>query len=144
MQPEFETGVGPCAGLRVIDMSSLVSGPFCGQILADLGADVIKVESAGSDPHQDPRPMVRDHGAHRCLFRAGAQPERGAAPPAERRARGLRRTGRRAPAGAWTSLFGDPARSAARREKIYRDSLIAIAQAGASIVFVSQIIAARK
>lgn len=35
---------GPLAGLRVIEMGSLIAGPFCGQVLGDFGAEVIKLE----------------------------------------------------------------------------------------------------
>ncbi len=38
------TATGALAGLRVIEMGSLIAGPFCGQILGDFGADVIKLE----------------------------------------------------------------------------------------------------
>ena len=42
---------GPLAGLRVIEMGSLIAGPFCGQILGDFGAEVIKLEDPGKgDP----------------------------------------------------------------------------------------------
>jgi formyl-CoA transferase len=42
---------GPLADLRVIEMGTLIAGPFCGQILGDFGADVIKLEDPGAgDP----------------------------------------------------------------------------------------------
>ena len=51
----METGatpsVGPLAGIRVIECGVLLAGPFCARLLADFGAEVIKVEAPGKgDP----------------------------------------------------------------------------------------------
>lgn len=52
-------GPSPLDGVRVVEMGSLLAGPFCGQLLGDFGAEVIKVESPGvGDP-------MREWGRHR-------------------------------------------------------------------------------
>ena len=49
----------PLAGLRVLELSNFMAGPYCGLVLADLGADVIKVENPnGGDFSRDSPPFL--------------------------------------------------------------------------------------
>lgn len=64
MSGDKESGAGWLEGLRVVDFSRLLPGPFCSLLLADMGADVIKVESPqGGDYARYYPPMVGEYGA---------------------------------------------------------------------------------
>lgn len=58
--------MGPLAGMRILDMSRLLPGPYCTRLLADMGADVIKIEEPGrGDYSREFAPFRKDLG---CWF----------------------------------------------------------------------------
>ena len=46
------TATGPLAGIRILDMTQFILGPVATQIMGDMGADVIKVESPSGDANR--------------------------------------------------------------------------------------------
>jgi crotonobetainyl-CoA:carnitine CoA-transferase CaiB-like acyl-CoA transferase len=62
----------PLAGLRVLDLSQGVAGPYCGLLLAGTGADVLKLEPPAGDPQRRlGPPFIGDSSASYCTLNRG-------------------------------------------------------------------------
>jgi crotonobetainyl-CoA:carnitine CoA-transferase CaiB-like acyl-CoA transferase len=61
----------PLDGVRVLDLSRVVAGPLCGRVLADLGAEVVKVEPPGGDATRKLTPFVGGVAAYYAQMNAG-------------------------------------------------------------------------
>ncbi len=59
------TRAGPLSGIRVIDFGHYIAGPLTGMLLADQGADVIKVDRPNSDQPRTPQSAVFNRGKRR-------------------------------------------------------------------------------
>ena len=54
---------GPLDGVRVLDLTNMLSGPYCTRLLADLGAEVIQVEPLHGDHNRGRRPVREGHSS---------------------------------------------------------------------------------
>lgn len=59
---------GPLAGVRVIDLTQMLAGPFATMVLADLGADVVKIEPPDGDTTRTNRPFLTGDEAYGGYF----------------------------------------------------------------------------
>jgi CoA:oxalate CoA-transferase len=62
---------GMLHGITVVDLTRVLSGPYCTLVLADLGADVIKVEPPGGDDSRRSPPLVNGVSAYFAAFNRG-------------------------------------------------------------------------
>lgn len=59
---------GPLHGVRVLDLSRFIAGPFCAQMLGDMGAEVIKIERSGGEDARHHAPFFKGHSVYTMIF----------------------------------------------------------------------------
>jgi len=62
---------GPLAGIRVLDFTSIMSGPFCTRLLADMGAEIIKIEPPGGEHSRYRPPFLNGKSVHYAQLNCG-------------------------------------------------------------------------
>ena len=63
----------PLSDVRIIDLSKLLPGPWCTQVLADMGAEIVKIESPAGDPSRLNPPLVGSESIYFCGVNGGKQ-----------------------------------------------------------------------
>jgi crotonobetainyl-CoA:carnitine CoA-transferase CaiB-like acyl-CoA transferase len=68
---QAETTTAPLEGIRVLDFSIMLAGPYCARLLADMGAEVIKIEPPEGDDMRLRTPLRDGHSAYFGQLNAG-------------------------------------------------------------------------
>jgi CoA:oxalate CoA-transferase len=63
--------IGALDGIRVVDFTSMIAGPYCSRLLADCGAEVVKIEQPGGDHMRKGRPQRDGHSAYFASLNCG-------------------------------------------------------------------------
>jgi CoA:oxalate CoA-transferase len=69
--PPQDNATAPLSGLRVLDFSIMLAGPYCARLLADAGAEVIKIEPPEGDDMRQRAPLREGHSAYFGQLNAG-------------------------------------------------------------------------
>ncbi len=69
--PQLNTATAPLEGVRVLDFSIMLAGPYCARLLSDVGAEVIKIEPPEGDDMRLRAPLRDGHSAYFGQLNAG-------------------------------------------------------------------------
>ena len=65
---------GSLSDIKVIDLTRVLSGPFCTMLLADMGAEVIKIEPPKGDNVRNQGDMIDGYSSYFCLLYTSPSP----------------------------------------------------------------------